>query len=274
MIDNELITLAIARSNNDLILRIDKNGWCQSQFEGFPVAELRLIACDDAGRKFDALSVSIDNPIEYEISRNNDRVTVSFWVNYSPDELQVDCAQVYETPMDYTLEDWKRKSNRLAKLYASSTETNELGAYIDHLLKDTLLKMIRKEMDLNQRKIEFFAKTNPEKAATLTGQVQAYQEVLTLIGLGDLNGKAITAEIRSSISQIWDDDISHQTAYAALVESRIANMGKAAVFPLLEIIRNPGSWYLRNEAIRILGLVDPQVKEKVMKIVQSRDKPA
>jgi hypothetical protein len=274
MINNELITLAITRSDNDLILRIDKNGLSQSQFQGFPVAELKLMACSNVERMFNALSESVDNPIEYEISNNNDKVIVSFWVNYSPDELQVDCAQVNETSMDYTLEDWQRKANRLAKLYASSTETNELSDYIYYLLKNALLKMIRKEIDLNQHKIEFFTKTNPEKAATLTGQVQAYQKVLTLIGLGDVNGKSIAPQIRSSISQIWNDNVEHQATYAALIESRIADMGKAAIFPLLEIIKNPGSGSMRDEAILILGLVDPEVKEEIMKIVQSSNKPA
>ncbi|MFZ5820527.1 MAG: hypothetical protein ACOYYJ_11575 [Chloroflexota bacterium] len=227
--DIELIPLAVTRSENDITLRIDKNGLCHSQFEGLPVAELKLIACRDAARVFAVLNEFIDNPVYYEVVKEQGAVTVSFQADYMSDEFRVDCDQVNETLADYTLEELKQKTNRLARLYAASVEANELSDYLYRLLKDSLSKMIQKELDLYQHKIEFFARTNPEKAATLTGQEQAYQKVLALVGL-DGNGRSITPQMRGAISQIWSDHVWHQSTYAAQVESGIEEMGRLPSF--------------------------------------------
>lgn len=287
--NNELIILAITRNDNDIIVRIDKNGLAHSQFEGLPVTELKLMGCQGAARLFDGesdyvnepldlvldeLTSSIDKPLNYEIQKEADAFIIFLQVNYSPNELRLNCTKISETPSDYIVEELKSKTNRLARLYHASIEASELSYYMYHLLKDALQKMIVKELELHKRKIEFFSGTNPEKAATLKGEVQAYQEILTLIGLGEVNGKAIAPQISGSILQIWSDNVWHQATYAALVESRIADMGKAALFPLLEFIKHTNSWYMREEAMLILGLIDPEVKEKVMKIAHSDNKPA
>jgi hypothetical protein len=265
--NNELFLMAITRSDNAITLRIDRNGWAQSQLEGAPVVELKLLACSNVAKVFDKLNNSAGKPVYYEVVKDNDKVMVSFWINYPLDELQVDCAQVNETLTDYTFEDLKSKMNRLSELYAASSVANQLGDYIYHLLKNTLSKMIQKELDLYQHKIEFFAKTNPEKATKLTGEIQAYQKVLALMGLGEVNGQAIAPQIRDWLSRIWADDIENQVAYAKSVESRIADMGKIALFPLLEILKNSDPRYGREVSL-ILGLIDPTVQEKILEILQ------
>ena len=261
--------LAVTLNNEDITLRIDRDSWMQSQIEGAPVVELKLIACDDVASMFEKLNASTGKPVYYEVIENNDQVAVALSLNYyEPDDFQINCKQISETLMDYTFEDLKTKTKRLAESYTACLTANQLGDYIYHLLKDTLSKMIQKELDLSQRKIEFFARTNPEKAAILTGEEQAYRKVLTRMGLGEINGKVIAPQIRDAILEIWSENVWHQATYAALVESRIADMGESALFPLLEIIKQPNSWYMRDEAILILGMIDPEVKEKVMKIVQ------
>lgn len=267
--------LAVTRNDDDITLRIDRNSWMQSQFEGAPVVELTLIACGDVASVFDTLNDSRGKPISYQVMENNEKVTVALSLNYyEPDDLEINCGQISEILTDYTFEDLKSKTSKLAQLYAASTKANQLSDYIYHLLIETLSKTIQNELDLHQRKIEFFTRTNPEKAAMLTGEAQAYRKVLTLIGLGEVNGKAITPQIRNAIVEIWSENVWHQATYAALVESRIADMREAALFPLLEIIKQANSWVMRDEAILILGLIDPEVKERVMKIVQSGNNPA
>jgi hypothetical protein len=68
--------------------------------------------------------------------------------------------------------------------------------------------------------------------------------------------------------------VQHQSTYAAQVENRIKDMGKAAIFPLLEIVKDPSAGYMRDEAILTLSLIAPEVKERVTEIVHPNTKPA
>lgn len=264
---NESVILAVTRNGDDITVRIDKNGLGHSQFEGPPIVDLQLKACHDPARVLDESSNSIDQPIEYEIVKEGDEFTIFLWIHYSPDEMEIHCAQVIEAASDYTIEDWKRKTNRLARLYQSRTKTNELSDYTYFLLKSALSNMIKRELDLYRRKIDFIRKTNAEQAAILTGEIQAYRKVLQLIGLGELDGQPVTPQIREWLSRIWDDNIENQVAYAKSVERRIADMGKAALFSLLEMLKDSDPRY-RREASLILGLIDPVVQEKVLEILQ------
>ena len=264
---NESIILAVTRINNDITLRIDKNGFADNQFAGFPVIELKLVGCQDAAQLFDELVHSVNQALYYEIVKQDDGFTIRLWVNY---EIEVACKQIDEVASDYTIEELKRKASRLAQLYLASTEASELPNYMYHLLQHKLSKMINKELDLYQRKIEFFSSTDPEKAATLTGEAQAYQKVLTLIGLGKVDGRPIESQIRSWLARINDDHIENQFAYAKSVESRIADLGQAALFPLLEMIKNAHPGY-RREVIIILGMIDPIVQKGIMEILEPDD---
>lgn len=267
--------LAVTINNNNIILRIDRSGWTNNQVEGMPIAEVTLIACNNWASVFEKLNNSTGKPIEYQVTKDSDNVIVTLAINYNEfDEIQINCKQIDETLADFTLDDLKSKTNKLTELYTASMMANELSDFIYQLLKNTLLKTLQKEITTHHPKIEFFSKTNPEKAALLTGEVQAYKKVLTLIGLGEVDGHSIAPQIRQAISQIWSDNVWHQSTYAALIESKIADMKQAAVFPLLEIIKHPNSWYMRDEAILILGMVDSEVKEKLVKIIEPHNNPA
>jgi hypothetical protein len=109
--DIELIPLAVTRSDNDITLRIDRNGSGQSQ-----------IACRDAARVFAVLTEFINNPIYYEVVKEH-RGAVSFQVDYLSGKVRVDCTQVDETWTDYTFEELRQKTIRLARLYAASAQS-------------------------------------------------------------------------------------------------------------------------------------------------------
>lgn len=266
--------LSVTTNNDNIILRIDRSGWTNNQVEGMPITEVTLTACRNRAGVFEKINNSISKPIDYQVAKDSGNVIVTLTINHNEfDGIQINCKQIDETLTDFTLGDLKRKNSRLAELYASSVMANELGDFTYQLFRNTLLKTIQKEITTHHPKIEFFKKTNSEKAAVLTGEVQAYEKVLTLIGLGEVDGQSIAPHIRQEISQIWSDHVRHQAAYAALVERKIADMKQAALFPLLEIIKNPNSWYMRDEAILILGLIDSEVKENLLKIIQPYKKP-
>ena len=278
---NEPIVLTVARNDNDLTIRIDQNSWAFDSFEGLPVVELKLTGCRSAARLYDweidseneplddllaELTNSVDLALYYEVVKEADEFVISLEFNYTADGLRLYCTQISETPSDYTIEELKRKTTRLAQLYQSSAQANELSEYMYRLLKNTLKKMIGKELDRYERKIEFLDRANPEKAAKLKGEVQAYQNVLKLIGLGEVDGKPIATEVISWLPQV---------RYAKSVESRTANLWQAALFPLLEEIKDPETWFEYKEAILlILGVIDPDVKQKIIYILEPDDERA
>src|SRR5574342_1045117 len=93
---NESIVLTITRNENDMTIRIDKNGLAYSQFEGLPIVELKMKGCREATRVSDNLLNPIGQPLEYNVLKGEDEFTVLLRVNYAPDELEVKCNQVHE----------------------------------------------------------------------------------------------------------------------------------------------------------------------------------
>jgi hypothetical protein len=262
---NEPIILAVARNGSDITLRIDNNGWAFSEFAGTPVVELKLMGCRDAAWVWDEVANSVDQSLYYEILKEADAFTVRLWINYHVDEIEVTCAQIDEVGSDYTVDELKGKASRLAQLYLVSAEANRLSRYIYHLLRHKLSQMISKEMDLYQRKIDSFSRTNPEEAATLRGEAQAYQKVLTLIGLGEVDGKPIATQIEAWVSRIWNEHLMDQAGHSKSSKNRITDLGEAALFPLLEMLKNPDPELEdRKMAIYFLGLIVPAVKEMIV----------
>jgi len=262
---NESIILALIKNDNDITIRIDNNGWAFSSFEGLPVVELRLMGCRDAIWVWDEVANFVDQSLYYKILKEADEFTVRLWINYHVDEIEVTCAQIDEGESDYTVEELKGKASRLAQLHLASDEAHRLSDYIYLLLRHKLSQMISKEMDLYQRKIDFFSRTNPEKAATLRGEAQAYQKVLKLLGLGEVDGKPIATQIGVWISRIWNEHFIDQAGHPKSSKNRITDLGEAALFPLLEMLKNPDpELEYRKMAIYFLGLIDPAVKDMII----------
>lgn len=279
---NEPIILAVVRNDNDIAIRIDQNSWAADSFEGLPVVELKLTGCRRAARLYDGeidsenepldealagLTNSVDLALYYEVVKEVDEFVISLQVNYLADGLRLYCAQINETLSDYTTEELKRKNTRLAQLYQASAQDSEISDYMYRLLKYSLEKMISTDFNLYQRKIEFFSKTNPEKAALLTGEIQAYQKVLTFMGLGESDGKSLESQVRVWLRSMEFDDgyVENQSARAKSIENKIANFGQAAIFPLLEMIKYAQQGF-RREVIIILGMIDPSVQKRVVDI--------
>ncbi|MEW6404725.1 MAG: hypothetical protein AB1649_23255 [Chloroflexota bacterium] len=268
---NETIILAFARHGNDITIRIDKNGLAQRQFEGLPVTELTLTECKEPESLLDQLTV--DHSIDYEITEKSGETTVLFCINYSTDEFEVTCRSTSKTETDYTVEDWRRKTERLAQLYLETDVSDRLYEFMYFLLRENLVKMIGKEIDSGQRKIEFLGKTSVESAANLTGQLQAYRKVLARIGMGEIDGQPMAHQMSEWVSHIWDDRIENQVAYAQSVEDKISELGDAALFPLLDMIRKAIIWderdrYELDELLHLLGVVDQAVQQKAAMILE------
>ena len=269
MSTNETIILAVEQHNHDITIRIDKNGLAQSQFVGSPVVELQLMGVNDPEGVMDELAVDLS--LDYEIKEKPGETTVLMCVNYFLEDVEVKCSSVREMESDYTVEELKGKTSRLAQRYLQADTENRLNEYMYSLLKETLTREILKELDNYQRKIEFFDRTDKEKAANITGKAQAYRKVLALIGMGELDGRPVASEISKWFSRIWDDYIENQVAYSQAVEKKISDLGPAALFPLLEMIRRCVMWYEREKLIDFLGVVDRVVQWKISLILPSDD---
>jgi hypothetical protein len=258
---NEAVVLGIVLDGSDLTIRIDRNGLAQSQFEGIPVINLVLHGCSDVVPAFDKLSESIDKPLDYEIIERADGTTVLFWIDYHPDEIEIKCARVAEVASDYTTDDWKRKSVRLSRLYLASANTSELYQYMYFLLRDSLRKRLSREIEVCQRKIDFFSQANPEKAEPIKAHMRAYQQLLALMGQD--KEQSIMLQMEQWILREWDDDLPDPRGYHEMVRRRIIDMGEVVVFPLLELLGRHSDDFMSNEVLHILGLVNPQTLDAV-----------
>ncbi len=254
---NEAVVLGIVLDGSDLTIRIDRNGLAQSQFEGMPVINLVLHGCSDTVPAFDKLSVSMDKPLDYEIIECADGTTVLFWIDYRPDEIEIKCARVAEVASDYTTDDWKRKSIRLSRLYLASANTSELYQYMYFLLRDSLRKRITREIEVSQRKINFFSQANPEKAELVKAHMKTYQQLLASIGQD--KEQSIMLQMEQWILREWDEDLPDPRGYQEMVRKRIVDMGEVVVFPLLELLGRHDDDSMTDEVLHILELVNLQI---------------
>jgi hypothetical protein len=58
-------------------------------------------------------------------------------VNYFPEDFEVKCSSVREIESDYTVEELKSKTSRLAQRYLQADIENRLNEYMYSLLKET-----------------------------------------------------------------------------------------------------------------------------------------
>jgi hypothetical protein len=178
---SEMVILTVVCKDRDIAIRIDQDSLAFNQLQESQVVSLTLRACNNAESVFKDLCEFVDRPVEYTIIEEGDATHVSFWLDWGVLELEVKCAQVTISKVIYTADDLKHKIDRLSALYRNNMWQSESNERAYYLMRDTLQRMIKKEIESSQRRIDFFQKTNPDKASFLAGAIAAYQKVLAKI---------------------------------------------------------------------------------------------
>lgn len=220
----EKVILTVIREDRDVTIRIDQDSLAFSQLQEAPVVNLILYSCDNAEGVFEDVCEFVDRPVDYTTVEKGDATHVSLRLDYGVLELEVKCVQATKSDSEYTLDDWKRKINRLSFLYLDCKWQSEANEQVYNLLRETLQQMIRKEIERTQRKIDFLQKTNPDKASFLAGAMAAYQNVLAK--MDEIEKKQFRSELQTKFdedkAEHWKKAGRKQTAQHAVQPPRPA----------------------------------------------------
>jgi hypothetical protein len=176
------VLLAAETLPTQITLRIDLNPLGSTAFTGKEI--LTLIVLDSAGFSEEAregFDGAVGDPIEYEIDREDQSVTVVFNVNFSAEALEVECVDVQEAKTDATAADLAARTSRLARLYLAAVLDGEANRQAYEELKTQLEKRLAGELDRCRRKIDFFSGRDPARAEGFESLAKGYESIRQVV---------------------------------------------------------------------------------------------
>lgn len=174
--DDAGIVLDVRIDEDEIIVRIDKDAFCQGERRDNLVVEFVLKGCRNARADFEKLNESLGDGVEYIISES--QITL---VPDSGPEFVIACQSITEASSDYTISELRKKCGWLAEHYSlllrkySDTSRNCLSTM------SRLRTEIGKEIDRCQRKQGFFSKSDPARSRELAKRIDAYERLLVLM---------------------------------------------------------------------------------------------
>jgi hypothetical protein len=183
MLPNITILLGITVNNDQLVLRLDQDGMAQFEPDQPAISELVLTRWNGPEIALEILRSGIEKQFDYEFDSLGSGFTVSLFSDYETNEVELTCDSINEIVAEYTLEDWQKKSRRLAQWYSFAYKRAEENLSQYEMFSSQSRKRIMDEIDRCQRKIEFLKETNSQKAEQMRSQVEAYQRALTIMEL-------------------------------------------------------------------------------------------
>ena len=169
----EVLILGATLESNDLVIRLES-------FEGFdpenPVIELRIKSENFTERLLSTLNANLFEGAIFDFQENeSEKYFELSFDNLNDSSFRVDYSECTQHNTLYTFEELTTKLKLQEKKYFAqsniySTENSRLQKII-HQLKHEIWK----ELDRNERKLEFFAYT--EKAIRFDERLQCYQKI-------------------------------------------------------------------------------------------------
>lgn len=255
--ENISILLAATNEGQTLRLRIDHNGLARPNFDPNPVENLVLESCQFPPDFLDVLGDSLQQMIEYQVVHLQDQTQVIFWFGYKDEEFEVLCGNFISDRTGYTLEELLHKCERLSESYCEERRRADVYSFLYRTLLDKIQSENLKGLDLCQRKIDFFAEREPEKAEHFRELQQVILKQLAITGLDHQDDHR--RKIKELFSQIYEEDgIENHLVRNSEIRNEIVAMGDAAVFPLLEVLTSlEPSW--RAEILILIERISPKI---------------
>jgi hypothetical protein len=274
--NNEIIILGIDQEEHDLRIRLDRNGLSLKEHQGAEVSTVVFQDCEIEKATFDALKASIDHAMRMTTQAQADMTTVTLIID-ELDSHTLTCSKVMDMPSEYTRKDLLRKSQRLGRRVAqagqpdakpATEQGNDLDLLIYQTLQFNLQRFIQREIDLTQRKIDFFNQANPEQARLSTRHLHSLEKIQDLTGWRD--GQPLMFEIERWLKDGLDESQPDQADRLESARKRILCMGEIAVLPLLETLKRHNDAML-PEVLSLLKEISPGIFTRVRSGMKNKD---
>ena len=178
-IKNEGIIHEVHLDKDELCLRLDMDRLGLETNAVQPIVIVRLTGCTDIADILHTVQQARGKYLYFWAAEaSGGGMSVVLEIDYGLSEIEVDCTCVTKTYSDYTMEDLHRKCQWLSAAYQSSQNERRASEREHYTLSTRLTKTINNEIERCEKKLGFFSKINPERAAAMQGQIEAYQRVL------------------------------------------------------------------------------------------------
>jgi hypothetical protein len=274
--NNEIIILGVDQEEHDLRVRLDRNGLSLKEHTGPEVSTVVLQDCEIDKATFDTLKACIDHSMRMttQVKENTTLVTI---IIDACDSYALTCSKVMDMSSEYTRKDLLRKTHRLGRLVSQTGKPpakpaaepgNDLDLLIYQTLKFNLQRFIQKELDLTQRKIDFFTQSNPEQARLTTRHLRSLEKIQDLTGWRD--GQPVMFEVERWLKEGLDESQPDHADKLEGARKRILAMGENAVLPLLEILKRHNDSILA-EVLSLLKQISPGIFTRVRKGLKNQE---
>jgi hypothetical protein len=156
-----------------LTLRIDQNLFSSELDAGAAVRVVSFEACDFDGQ----VEGWVGKHIEFEEFDDDGSTRVQLYIDYLADYVEFRCSSVRDSTAEYTKEDLATKVATLARVASEYSESWDRVSRELRDLRDVLGKEIDREIDRDQRKAGFFARSHAERAKALEAQVNVLRQL-------------------------------------------------------------------------------------------------
>jgi hypothetical protein len=274
--NNEIIILGFDQDEHDLRIRLDRNGLSLKEHQGIEVSTVVLEDCEIDKPTLEALKASIDHTLRMTTQTQADSTSVTLIIDQR-DSYELHCSKVMDMPSEYTRKDLIRKTHRLGRRVqqagqpssnATTGKGNDLDLLIYQTLQFNLQRFIQREIDLTQRKIDFFNQANPEQARLSTRHLRSLEKIQDLTGWRD--GQPMMFEIERWLQDVVDDSQPDHAERLETSRKSILAMGENAVLPLLETLKNHDDAMV-PEILSLLKQISPSIFTRVRNGMKSQE---
>ena len=167
------VTLAAHLDKGVLTLRIDQNVFSSELDASAAVRVVSFEACDFDGQ----VEGWVGKHIEFEEFDDDGSTRVQLYSDYAADYVEFRCSSVRDSTAEFTKEDLATKVATLARVASDYSESWDRVSRELHDLRHVLGKEIDREIDRDQRKAGFFAKSHAERTKALESQINFLRQL-------------------------------------------------------------------------------------------------
>jgi hypothetical protein len=169
------VVLSVVRSDADLVLRIDANLWDldlsrTDSVRVLTIHEARLAATEDP-------ATWVGHHIETNEYTEDGVHLVEVYINFAVDYVEVTCPRTSELRSAYSRDDLAAKLAAIANVarqYASEAAESEREL---QRVRREIGGRLRRELDVGERKREFFAASQPQRAQAIESELRLLRDL-------------------------------------------------------------------------------------------------
>jgi hypothetical protein len=176
-VENDPALLSVARSNESLVLRIDRDIFAHDTADTRAIEVLLLRSPEASATDVQELEHAVGKIVHINTFAEGPRTVVQVSISFAVEELELRCDELLKTFEQYTTADLAVKISLLVSLYQDAADCHDqVLSELSELRRD-VGSVVEREARVADEKSKFFAATNPSRAAAFQRSVQTLRRI-------------------------------------------------------------------------------------------------